>query len=132
MDKLGIWVSGLCALHCLLLPLMLPVLPLIASSFLADAWFERTILSLSLIIGLTALLVGFFKYHRQLFPLYALISGGIIYWNKDIFGHEYEPVTIAVGASLIIAAHLINLKLCRACKQCEAPECQHTPMSSHV
>lgn len=133
MDKLGIWVSGLCALHCLLLPLLLPVLPLIASSFIAEAWFERMILSLSLMIGLSALLFGFFKYHRQLYPLYALIAGGVIYWNKDIFGHDYEPITIAIGASLIIAAHVINLKLCRACKVCDTDsDCQHTPISTHV
>jgi hypothetical protein len=132
MDKLGIWISGGCALHCLLLPLLLPVLPLVASSFFAEAWFERTILSLSLIIGLTALLLGFFKYHRQLYPLSALIAGGVIYWHKDLFGEAYEPITVAVGATLIIAAHVINLKLCRACKACDADvNCPHTAVSNH-
>ena len=130
MDKIGIWVSGLCALHCLALPLLLPILPFVASSFIAENWFERTILSLSLLIGLTALLVGFFRYHRQLYPLYALIAGGIIYWNKDIFGHDFEPITIAIGATLIITAHVMNLRLCRACKACD-DECEHTRLSTN-
>lgn len=124
MDKLGIWISGLCALHCLFLPLLLPAIPLLAGSFFAQAWFERLILSLSILIGLTALTIGYFRYHRQLYPIYALLAGGLIYWQKDVFGHDYEPITIAIGAALIIAAHLMNLRLCRACKICE-DDCEH-------
>ena len=56
LDRLGIWVSGLCALHCLALPVVVPLLPLIGSSFFAQLWFERTILTISLIIGAVALL----------------------------------------------------------------------------
>ena len=131
MDKLGIWVSGLCALHCLALPLLLPTVPLVASSFFAEAWFERLILSSSLLIGLTALMIGYFRYHRQLFPLSALVFGGIIYWHKDIFGHAYEPITIAIGAALIIAAHLMNLRLCRACKSCD-DDCEHQVIEGQI
>ncbi len=122
-DKAGIWISSLCALHCLALPVLLPAVPLIASSFVAEAWFERTILSISILIGFIGLFIGFYKYHRQLYPLYSLTMGGLIYWNKDIFGHEYEPFTIALGALLIIVAHYINLKLCRACQNCETASC---------
>ena len=53
--------------------------------------------------------------------------GGLIYWNKDIFGHHYEPLTIGVGAILIIAAHFINLKLCRECTDCSNESC-NTPV----
>ncbi|WP_315853253.1 MerC domain-containing protein [Alteromonas oceanisediminis] len=125
LDKLGIWVSGLCALHCLALPLLLPILPFVASSFVAEVWFERTILSLSILVGATALLIGFYRHHRQRYPLFALAAGAAIYWNKDIFGEAYEPITIALGAGLIIAAHLMNLRLCRTCRTCES-ETHHT------
>lgn len=123
LDKLGIWISSVCALHCLLLPLLLPIAPLVASSVFAEVWFERTILSFSILVGFAALFVGFHKYHRQLYPIYSLVLGGLIYWNKDIFGHHYEPFTIAVGALLIIAAHLINLRLCKQCKSCDGEAC---------
>ncbi len=49
LDRVGIWMSSICALHCLLLPILLPIAPLIASSVFADAGFERLILILSLI-----------------------------------------------------------------------------------
>lgn len=120
LDRVGIWTSSLCALHCLLLPILLPLVPLLAGTFFAEAWFERTILSLSMIIGFWALLSGFQRYHRRLYPLFSLLLGGLIYWNKDLFGADYEPVTITVGAMLIVASHVINLRLCQHCKTCES------------
>ena len=122
-DKAGIWISSICAFHCLALPVLLPMIPLIASSFFAEVWFERMILSISILIGFIGLFIGFYKYHRQLYPLYSLTIGGLIYWNKDMFGHDYEPFTIAIGALLIIVAHYINMKLCRSCNSCQTDSC---------
>lgn len=118
MDRVGIWASSLCALHCMLLPILLPAVPLIGATFFAEHWFERAILSLSMIVGFWALLSGFYRYHRQLYPLYTLLLGGLIYWNKDVFGHHYEPYTVLAGALLIIAAHVINMRLCKSCQTC--------------
>lgn len=120
MDRVGIWTSSLCALHCLLLPILITVLPFVSASFFAEAWFEKTILSLSMIIGFWALLTGFYRYHRQLYPLYSLLLGGLIYWNKDMFGEAYEPLTVVSGALLIVAAHVINIKLCKSCSDCQS------------
>ncbi len=119
LDRLGMWITSVCALHCLLLPILIPLAPLIASSFVAAEWFERTILSFSILVGFVALFIGFHKYHKQLYPLYSLTLGAIIYWNKHAFGEAYEPITIAVGALFIIGAHLANLKLCKNCKRCD-------------
>jgi len=69
LDKLGIWVSSLCALHCLALPVLVPLLPLIGSSFFAQVWFERTILTFSLIVGAVALVSGAIRYHGKYYPL---------------------------------------------------------------
>lgn len=118
LDRFGIWISSLCAIHCLALPLLLPILPLIGSSIFAETWFERTILSLSLLVGAWALLSGFYRYHRRLYPLFCLLAGGLIYWNKDILGHSMEPFTIALGAGLLVGAHIANLRLCNQNKKC--------------
>lgn len=122
-DKLGIWVSSLCALHCLLLPILIPLIPLVASTFIAEIWFERTILTISILVGFWALFIGFYRYHRQIYPVYSLVLGGLIYWHKDIFGEQYEPLTIAIGALLIVAAHWLNIKLCRSCNDCSESSC---------
>lgn len=119
LDKLGVWITSLCALHCLALPILIAITPLIASTFFAAEWFEKTILSFSILIGFVALFIGFHKYHRQLYPLYSLALGAIIYWNKHAFGEAYEPITIAVGALFIIGAHILNLRLCKRCRSCK-------------
>jgi hypothetical protein len=114
LDRLGIWISGLCAVHCLAIPL----LPLVAASVFGEVWFERMILSLSLFIGSIALLSGAIKYHGKYYPLALLATGGLIYWNKGLLGDSFEPITITVGAFLIILGHGINMRLCRKCRCC--------------
>lgn len=117
LDKFGIWASSLCALHCLLIPVLVPVAPLVGASFFAEDWFERTILIISLVVGFWAILSGFYRYHRQIYPIFSIAVGGMIYWNKDILGEEFEPLTITVGALLIIFAHAANLKMCQKIKK---------------
>ena len=119
IDQVGVWLTSLCALHCIALPVILPLIPMLAGSFFAEEWFERTVLLLSIAVGFVALLIGFYKYHRQLYPLYSLAMGGFIYWQKDMFGHHLEPLVVTIGAVLIIAAHIINMRLCKACKGCD-------------
>lgn len=113
LDKTGIWVTTLCALHCLLLPVILPMLSLIGLSFIGEELLERTILSISLVVGFIALVVGMRK-HLRFYPLVLLFAGGVIYWHKDSLGEMGEPAIILLGASLIVAAHWVNHRLTRA------------------
>lgn len=119
LDKVGVWLTSLCALHCLITPLLLPVLPLLASSFVAEHWFERLILTFSILVGFAALFIGFHKHHRKIYPIYSLVLGGLLYWNKEIFGHDFEPVVVTLGAIFIVVAHIANIRLCRQCNKCE-------------
>ncbi|RUO20330.1 MerC domain-containing protein [Aliidiomarina haloalkalitolerans] len=123
LDKAGIIVAVLCALHCLLVPVVLPTLALMGLSFLGFELFERIILSISLIIGGIAIVLGI-RHHQSLVPLVLLILGGVTYFNKHFFGHGWEPLVILAGASLLIIAHTLNLHLCRAKnrKPCEQVE----------
>lgn len=113
LDKLGIAVTSLCAIHCLLLPVILPLLPLVGADFLASHAFEDGILLLTMILGFIALYSGYKRYHQQVYPFVMLFGGGFIYWQKHYFGMENEPYFVAVGATLVVAAHVINMKLCR-------------------
>ncbi|XPF92714.1 MerC domain-containing protein [Colwellia sp. RE-S-Sl-9] len=123
LDRIGITATSLCALHCILLPVLLPALPLLGLSFLADHTWEHVFLIMTAILGSFALFSGFKKYHKRLYPFYLLFLGVGIYWIKHNFSEELEPYFIILGASLIVAAHVINLKLCNSCKQCADDEC---------
>ena len=66
-----------------------------------------------MLIGAVALFSGALRYHGRYYPVVMLVTGGTIYWHKNMFGEMYEPFTIATGALLIVAAHYINIRLCR-------------------
>jgi hypothetical protein len=124
LDRIGITATSLCALHCILLPVLLPALPLLGLSFLADHAWEHVFLLITAILGTVALFSGFKKYHRRLYPFYLLFLGVGIYWIKHDFSEAIQPYFIIIGASLIVAAHIINLKLCNSCKQCTDEGCE--------
>lgn len=112
LDKAGIWITTLCAIHCLLLPVILPLLALAGLAFIGEDLLENTVLGLSVIIGLLSLVNGARK-HGKWYLLSLLLLGAVIYSQRDIFGPWGEPVIILFGAGLIIYAHVSNLRLSR-------------------
>jgi hypothetical protein len=129
LDKLGIFASSLCALHCLVFPILLPLIPVLGLTSYMDTETHHiidnvTILA-SVVLGFLALLSGFQKYHRKLYPFYALAIAVVIYSQRHTFGETYEPFVIASGALVVLLAHFINVNLCRNCKNCEGQGHQH-------
>nr|WP_301004003.1 MerC domain-containing protein [Arsukibacterium sp.] len=118
-DKVGITVTSLCAIHCIMLPVLLPVLPLLGLTVNHNHAFERAMLLFTMVLGFVALFIGFHRYHRKLYPFYSLFLGGFIYWQRDVWGHEYEHAVLIVGASLVVLAHVMNMRLCSQCDSCE-------------
>jgi hypothetical protein len=123
LDRIGITATSLCALHCILLPVILPALPLLGIGFLADHMWEHVFLVVTAVLGSIAMFSGFKRYHKKLYPFYLLMLGVVIYWQKHDFSEELQPVFIMIGATLIVAAHIINIKLCNSCKQCSEHDC---------
>ncbi len=111
LDRIGITATSLCALHCILLPILLPILPLLGLSVLADHSWEHVFLVITAILGSIALFSGFKRYHGKFYPFALLFSGVVIYWIKHDFSTELAPYFIVVGATLIVAAHWLNIKL---------------------
>jgi hypothetical protein len=121
-DKVGITVTSLCAIHCIMLPVLLPVLPLLGLTVNHNHAFERIMLLFTMVLGFVALFIGFHRYHRKLYPFYSLFLGGFIYWQRDVWGHEYEHAVLIVGASLVVLAHVMNMRLCSQCDSCETED----------
>lgn len=123
LDRIGITATSLCALHCILLPILIPILPLMGLSFLADHAWEHFFLLMTAALGTVALFSGFKRYHKRLYPFYLLYLGIALYWIKHDFAQSLEIYFILGGASLIIAAHFINIKLCNSCTSCDETAC---------
>jgi len=125
-DKAGISIAIVCALHCLLLPVVLPTLALMGLSFMGMFWVELVVLSTSMIVGGFAVVLGF-RHHSSPIPLLALITGGALFFAKHEMSSPWEQIAIVAGAFMLITAHTLNLYLCRKrnnvpCEEVPEPE----------
>ncbi len=118
LEKVGVTLSLACAVHCLLLPVLLVAMSIGAVEWLADEHTELIILSVAGLIAAVSLWRGCML-HRQLSVwLIFAVAVAII-----IGGHTIEisiirtPLHIAGGVALA-ATQLINVWLCRRCPKC--------------
>ncbi|MEM1404526.1 MAG: MerC domain-containing protein [Pseudomonadota bacterium] len=116
-DRAAIGLSGLCALHCLLLPVALTVIPSIAGMGIADEAFHVWMIVLVVPISAFALFIGCRK-HRQLsvlakggVGLAVLISAPLL--GHDVLGEVGEKTVTLVGAMIVAWSHLSNYRLCQ-------------------
>ena len=121
-DGLGIATSVLCAIHCGLLPLLLPVLPLFGINIIHNATFEWAMIAIAFLVGIYSLYHGFKKHHHSFQPL-IIFSIGFVFLIAKQFS-AYEFVLLAIAVLLIIIAHVNNYRLCTKNK-CNSPHHKH-------
>ena len=120
LDKLGMAISSVCAVHCALAPILITVAPLVGLGFIFDEKFETIIILVSLGLAFLSLVWGFYKEHRKFEPLYLLLLGAcFIYLSRLETIALPEPLLMFCGGLSIAASHFINMKLCNHCHSCE-------------
>ena len=65
LDKLGIAISSICAVHCAVAPILITLAPLIGLGFIFEEKFETTIILVSLGLAFLSLVWGFYKDHKK-------------------------------------------------------------------
>lgn len=120
-DKSGIVFSWLCALHCLMAPLLTAVLPLVGLSFLGDEMSEYFLVGISVLVATFTLIPAFIKQHRKVRVFVFFAAGlSLLIMADELFAENiWAKLAIVVsGAGLITTAHLVNRRLCRECAVC--------------
>lgn len=119
-DKLGISVSGICLVHCLLLPVVISILPIWTSAQQVHGWLHPVFAVLLIPTTILALVIGY-KRHRSR-RVVALMAVGLLlvvvaaipaFHNPGIV---FETVLTMSGSAFLIAGHLLNWRLSKACK----------------
>jgi multisubunit Na+/H+ antiporter MnhG subunit len=121
-DGMGIVTSVLCAIHCGLLPLLLPALPLFGINIIHNSTFEWGMIALAFLVGMYSLYHGFKKHHHSYQPV-IIFSIGFVFLIAKQFA-AYEFVLLAIAVLLIITAHINNYRLCTKNK-CNSPHHKH-------
>ena len=113
-DRIGATASLLCAVHCVLLPFVLALLPLIGLEFLAGHTFERIFVACAATLA-SASIVTAYRRHRRPHALFLMLPGialllfGI---TIDLDVHVVlHTASVVTGGMLVASAHVTNLVL---------------------
>jgi MerC mercury resistance protein len=114
-DKLGIFFSSLCAVHCLILPILI----LNSGHFLAKYINNQFVEKGFIIICLSIAAFSFFRYrkvHGNSIPI-LLLSIAVLFLIGSTFLNNltFEIIASVIGSSALIFGHIINMRLSRYC-----------------
>jgi len=115
IEKVGVLLSIVCAIHCLSLPIFLFFAPYLASSFAFSSNLEWILVISSFLLAAIILVLDFRK-HRQPLPLYFL-GLGIMIKLVDIFvaNHSYAWLFGIMLVVVISLAYWFNYKHKKSC-----------------
>lgn len=119
-DRSAIFLSSLCIVHCLVLPIILLTLPALSSlAYFSDERFHMWMLFGVIPTSVFAVIFGYL-HHRNLHVV-AIASVGILiltlstFFGHDMLGHNGEIVASVVGSLFVAFAHIKNLRNRQAC-----------------
>lgn len=120
VDRIGMLASGACAVHCLLVPLLLAISPVLGEVLHEAEWLERGFVWVAVVVSALSIGFGVLR-HGQFVPALLLWSLGAALLLP--VGLGYEPASewlhaaqMVPGGIAIALAHLANW---RALKRCE-------------
>jgi hypothetical protein len=115
-DIFGISASALCLIHCLGMPFVLTLAPIVGLAHFDETVHQAMVVLVTLPV-LLALIPGF-SVHRRLSTL-ALGVLGLVYFIGAVlligphYGETAEIAFSIIGGAHLIAAHWRNRRLCR-------------------
>ena len=115
MDRAATVTSAVCAVHCALAPLVLPLLPLAVGHIVGPS-LEWGFTLTSIVPGVASLGHSYRALHRSAVPLAWFLIGITVLLPSKLLDERAEALelsAVASGASCIILAHILNLRLRR-------------------
>ncbi|MBK7999420.1 MAG: MerC domain-containing protein [Verrucomicrobia bacterium] len=131
LDVMGSVLSTLCAIHCLAMPLVAGLLPVLGLGFLGDRAFDRAACVAMMALAALCLAWGC-RVHRRWW-LFGLLGSGaaLTLGTQFVLAPETcaksccagavnwtQALVMFTGGGAIAAAHLLNLRFRRACRCC--------------
>jgi hypothetical protein len=132
-DLAGAAASGICLIHCLLMPVLVSCIPGFVAYIPGNAGFHHTLAAVVVLLGTAAFVPGYRLHRRK--ALLALVTTGIslvlvVAWSGDALNSALELILSLAGSSMLIGAHLLNRSFCRQCLDCkQAESCSATKIN---
>lgn len=107
--------SVACAIHCLVFPVFIGILPVIGLSPYCGGTIERSIVLTAVIFSLISLCWGY-KTHRSIRCFAFFVAGSM--WFYEATQVRQHLLFSLVGGGCLITANITNRLLCKTCKSC--------------
>ena len=116
-DRLGIFTSVACAIHCTILPLLISSLPFLGFDILENNAIEWSMIALALIFGCASLYHGYSRHHKNVKPLILFVIGFLFLILNQVWAEAFVYIFIPLSAVFIIGAHTLNVYYSRTCSR---------------
>lgn len=124
-DKIGIWLSSVCIVHCIVTPALLFIFPFF-SFYNSHQIFHWIMLFLVIPLGSFAFIKGYLS-HKNIWVLNLGVMG-LLLLLVSFFNHNIGPFSgihtelnhfflSILGGCFLVAAHITNIRACRSCAQ---------------
>ena len=118
-DRLGVWASTACVVHCLLTPVLLSMSSVLAHLLPSEESTHRSLAVAIAAIGGIALVRGYRRHRRQV-VLWQMAAGllciGFAAFAGDALPARWMEIAITLaGSLLLIGAHRRNHTFCQQC-----------------
>ncbi len=131
LDVAGSVLSSLCAIHCLAMPFVAGLLPVLGLGFVGGRGFERGACVAMLSLAALCLLQGCRQHGRWWLLGLMVVGATLTLGTQFLFAptscaktcctervNWSEALVMFTGGGLIAASHLLNLRFRRACACC--------------
>lgn len=119
LDRIGSCFASACAVHCLMMPLLITAIPLGVLAFLSGEMIERILVLGSLVLASASFCWGYRTHCRSRTLLILAAAAILLLLVRPSTDEAWEPIVAALGAFGLATGHWLNLRLCRACAECE-------------
>src|SRR5699024_4712744 len=129
LDSLAIGLSGLCLIHCLALPVLIALFPLLSINLIDHESFHQIILVAVIPTTAIAVISGYRRHHRRrVAVLGATGIAALVYAAFALHAahaHDMETWVTVAGGLILASAHVLNYRHCRHHHCAVKPQPQH-------
>lgn len=109
-----------CFIHCITLPFLITILPLIGFSFVINGWVDLCIL-ITAVIGTSASLCWGFPKHKKIWPFLLFCGSLVWFWYAHQINKPLQHVMFIVLAMMYFSgANWLNNRYCKLCLNCQS------------
>lgn len=119
IDASAIALSAVCVVHCLALPLLLTLTPVLSLHWLREEHFHWLLLLLALPLSLLGLWHGFQRHASWLVPALGALGLGLMAYDLLPAHDDHAHGLTLFGVLLVALAHGLNIRGIRRHLACE-------------